>query len=240
MGLQLYLLRWNSTFAPLSLCVCTVKRSCQSRERGRRADRQMVSLTVSWGLPLHSPLHLSLPISALSVIHHTPTSAPSLSSSSGLAFTGTRSHLSMPVCYVGGMSSVRCNPIWLIRCCMCVGVKSDVSLAGSLFSPIPVSFLVAVCIGNASVCLFRGWQPLFWSLRGCWVNSPQLRYLAAIYSHSGQSLCWSQLLDQSCRCLICGHVCQSPLTAGLGLFQCLGVLIQGLWSMNCDCSWTQI
>lgn len=50
----------------------------ESDERLRCAVRQTVSLAVSRGLPLHTPLHPPLPISLVSVIHRALRVAPSL------------------------------------------------------------------------------------------------------------------------------------------------------------------
>ena len=151
-------------------------------ERLRCPDRQMVSLAVSRGLPLHTPLHLPLPISSLSVTHGTPTSTPSLFAVllPLLALT-LCSHPSMLVCFVGCMSSVRCNPNWLVHCGVCVGVKPvkwcpPLSLPFSHISPL------SVFIGKAAAS--RKGQQALGSLQGAVrVKSPQKRYLAAIYSH---------------------------------------------------------
>lgn len=65
------------------------------------------------------------------------------------------SHLSMLVCFVGYMSSVRCNPSWLIRCGVCVGVKPVKwcpPLTPLSFSHIPPSVPGVVCIGKAPAC----------------------------------------------------------------------------------------
>lgn len=62
-----------------SVCICImdwVSKRWRDSVRLWCVDRQMVSFTVSWGLPLHTPLHLLLPISLLSVIHCTLTCTP--------------------------------------------------------------------------------------------------------------------------------------------------------------------
>lgn len=61
----------------------------------------------------------------------------------------------MLVCFVGCMSSVRCNPSWLIRCGVCVGVKPVKWCplrAPSLSHHIPPSVPEPVCIGKAPAC----------------------------------------------------------------------------------------
>lgn len=164
------------------------------REKDERllyADRQMVSLTVSWGLPLHTPLHPPPPISVLPVIHCALTSTPSLSSSLSSSCSRSQSLSSFHACLLCWLH-VKCqvrsqltDPLWHVRWCKTSKVMS------SLPPRIPASVPRAVCNGKAPACLLRGQQALSGLQRAVRVKSPQQRYLAAIYSHKGQNLYWS-------------------------------------------------
>lgn len=132
MGLHLwkYLLHRDSTFTPLCECVCVCECVRSNEKLSELVWEKGEWLWQADGLS-HCLLRSSTsqPITPVSsyqcVVYH------SLHSNictlpfflSVFRFAGARSHLFMAVWLVGGMSSVRCNPIWVIRCSMCVGVK---------------------------------------------------------------------------------------------------------------------
>lgn len=130
----------------------------RKREKDRGlccADRQMVSLAVSRGLPLHTPLHPPLPISLLSVIHWAlhplPLSLPfSFSCSHSCSLSSLHACL---LCWLHVKCQVQSqltDPLWRVRGCKTSKVMSP---ARSLpFSHIPPSVPEPVCVGKAPAC----------------------------------------------------------------------------------------
>ncbi len=160
-------------------CVCLngrLNKTVKDGEWGREKEKRSVLCRQADGLsrclPRSSTSHPITPVSShqLVVCHSLSSHIHSLS----LPFSCfLNSHPSMLVCFVGCMSSVRCNLSWLIRCGVCVGVKPIKwcpPLATLPFSHIPLSVTEAVCIHKASACLeanrpsavskeLLGWNP---------------------------------------------------------------------------------
>jgi len=109
------------------LWVCVCLNDTLSEIERKRLEACWQADGLSHCLPRSSTSHPITPASSHQpIVYHSLCSnihSLCLCLSPSLTLSGTHSHLSLSVCLVGCMSSVRCNPNWQIHCGMCVGVK---------------------------------------------------------------------------------------------------------------------
>lgn len=214
------------------------------REKDERllyADRQMVSLTVSRGLPLHTPLHPPPPISVLPVIHCALTSTPSLSSSLSSSCSHSQSLSSFHACLLCWLH-VKCqvrsqltDPLWHVRWCKTSKVMS--SLPPASLPPSPglsamVRLLLACWEASRPSVVSKellGWNPpskdtwqLFIATRDRTSTDPTVVPPLLVSSTLSHGHPWvTASFDQN---------------AWLGLWQCLSDLkFMGYDSRRCEC-----